>query len=100
LELIASLIFRDLIEPEIRPCLGHFEIAAIMPMPKAAMDEDGRPMLWKHQVGLPWQVNDMNAKSETLSMQGFTDEDLRGGIFAPDPGHHPGSRGSINDISQ
>lgn len=42
--------------PELHVGLGHCRrLAPLVLMPEAAVHEDDRMPLWKHDIGMPWQ---------------------------------------------
>ena len=60
---------------------------AAMPMPETAMNEDGRPVLRQHQVGLARQILAVQSEPESRSVQGAPNEQLSRRVLALDPSH-------------
>lgn len=62
-----------------------------MPMPETAVNENGRAMLWKDDVGRPWEISAVNTISETSLMQALPNDDFGRGVRAPDLSHQGAS---------
>ena len=60
-----------------------------MPVPEAAMNEDGGLMFLKDDVRLARQVPRMKAEPIAGCMEELPQPDLRRRVFAPYPGHVP-----------
>jgi len=58
-------------------------------VPKAALDEDGRGRLSKHEVGLAGQRFGVNPVSKAGVMEKLTQSHLRARVAAPDLSHIP-----------
>ena len=70
--------------PEIRPCLGPFEVFAIMAVPKTAVNEHHGLVFFQNDVRFSGECLVMEAKSETLGMQGLSYQDFGSGILPAD----------------
>lgn len=73
--------------PEFLPCGGPLEQMTVMAMPEAAVDEDHGAVFRKDKVGPSRQPAVMQPIPESFCMQRAPDEQLRGGIAAPDTAH-------------
>lgn len=71
--------------PEDAVAGGHFEMPAIMAMPKTAVNENNRPAFFQNQVGLAGERFLMEAEPEALAEKGFADLNFRLGVLSFDP---------------
>lgn len=69
-------------------------------MPKAAVNEEGDPVLRKHQVGIPRQVLSMEPEPESHSVREATHAHFRRCVLARDTGHQPRSALRRNVVNQ
>lgn len=95
---VARYIFREFLLPE-RGVAGRRRRvpAARVSMPETSVHEQGNSIPGKDQVGLAWQSG-MQAKAKSGAMQKSSNGQLGRGVLAANPGHHPASRGPIDDI--
>ena len=96
---IPHLVFADLLQPERLSGLGHFEIAAMVAVPEAAVNKDYCFIFWQYQVGRSREMFSVHTIAKASCMQGFADQEFGRGVFAPDVRHHPGAGFYIDNIS-
>ena len=70
-----------------------------MTVPKAAMNENRRPVLWKHDVGCSWEVLDMQSIAEPCLVKLVTKHEFRIRVTVSDFGHHSATDMACNDVS-
>lgn len=97
---IARSVTRDLPGPEFSPGAWKTEQRAVMPVPKASMDEYDGPVARECHIGTARNVASMQPVSETEGVQGLADSQFRAGILAPDTRHHTASGLLIDHIRQ
>ena len=86
--LIPFFVALDLLLPKICIRLRHPEVlAAIMPMPKAAVDKHARSVLTQHNIRMAWQTRIVQPVSEALSPQIFAHKNLRLRVRRANRGH-------------
>lgn len=71
-----------------------------MPMPEAAMDKDYGLARREDDVRSPRQQLRMQGIAEATPVERLAQQQLRLGIFALDPSHHPAAGGRINYVRQ
>lgn len=59
-----------------------------MPVPKASVHEEDRPVLRQHKIRLSGDTLGVQTVAKALRMQGSAEGKLRLRILSPDPGHH------------
>lgn len=69
-------------------------------MPKAAVYEDGSPVLVDDNVRAPWQTRHVQAEPDTPVEEAFAQDQFRLGVFPTDSAHHLGADVWFNDVSQ
>ena len=62
-------------------------LAAVMPMPEAAVHEYHRPVFSQHEVGMPWQSRMVEPIAEPTSEQVLPNHHLGLRVLALDGGH-------------
>ena len=68
--------------------LGHCRrLASLMPMPEAAVHEDDRMPLWKHDVWMTWQFGGMETVAEPQGVKMAAHDHLRLRVLRPNPAH-------------
>lgn len=75
-------------------------MAGLMPVPEAAMYEDGGLPFGQHNIWLNLADARAKAVTETGSVKQFPNFDFRFGISAAYPSHHFAPLGGRNDVSQ
>lgn len=70
-----------------------------MPVPEAAMDEDGYIILRKPKIRLAGYVAGMDAEAEAHAVQAASDQKFGLRIFSANAGHHPASSSLIDYIN-
>ena len=73
-------------------------VTAGVAMPETAMDKDGQPVSWQHQVWRAREILAMKPKAKALCVKKSTQLHLWGGIPAPDATHHPRACGVVDNI--
>jgi hypothetical protein len=66
---VANDVAGEFLAPERSTSLGLIGTTAIVTVPKASMNENGRLATSKHKVGRPWKVTLMKPKPVTHSMR-------------------------------
>ena len=86
--LIPCNIAFELCLPERHIGLGHSRhLAALVPMPEAAVDEDDRVPLWEHDIGMSGQFGRMQMVAEAQSVEVSAYKHLRLRVLRPNPAH-------------
>ena len=85
--LVVFTVSLHFLQPEGGVGLGDSVERAIMPMPKAAMDEYHCMVAWQEYVWFPGQGIQMESVSKTLLVKQSPDSKLRGSILTSDPTH-------------
>ena len=78
---------RDFCIPELPARHRHLEEVTAVPVPEAAMHEDGGAIPRKYKIGATWEVARLEAKAETTSVQPPPDHQLRLGVATADAAH-------------
>lgn len=78
---------------------GRAPVAARMPVPEAAVDEDGCTVPRKDEVRPPGQSPVVQTESVTEPVEGAAQPKLRPGVRRTDAGHHPRARRRVDDVS-
>ena len=71
-----------------------------MSMPEASVNEDNRAVFPEHHVRSASQPGRMKTVTEPPRMKTFSQNQLRSGVPAPNPGHHPAARLLVDDVGQ
>ena len=71
---------------------------APMPMPEAAMHQDDSLILRKYNVWVAREVFRVESISEAKLVEGFSDLQFGGSVFAPNTRHDPGAGLSIDSV--
>ena len=74
--------------PEWGVAFGHYKVfATLVAVPKAAVDEDGCPVLSQYYVGGAWQAFDVYAVAVAMGVQVTAHNQLGFGVLALDARH-------------
>ena len=85
---VAGHIPLELGRPELHVGLRRgCRLAPLMPMPEAAVHEDDRVPLWKHDVRMSWQFGRMEAEAESQSMKMASHDHFGFCVLRPNPAH-------------
>ena len=80
---------RKFVRPELPVALrGGGALAALVPVPEAAMHEHHRPVPRQHDVGLTGEVLHVEPEPVPRAVQQTADLPLRAGVLAPDLRHY------------
>lgn len=83
----------ELSSPEVRPGLGKgCNLASRMPVPEAAVDEDGGTILGQHDIWLTWKTADVDAEPVPKPMEQAANGNLRLGILGAKARHQAALR--------
>jgi hypothetical protein len=85
--------------PELLSGRGEFEHGTIVPVPKAAIDQDRGAETRKHQIRATGEVTTVQAKAETTKMQATAQDQLRLRILATNVAHVQLTLSRCQDIS-
>lgn len=67
-------------------------------MPEAPVNEYNSLTTGENQIRLAGQTTAAKSVSQALCMQGLSQKEFRGCVFAPDARHHAAARGHINNV--
>ena len=82
------------VRPELPVALGGGgALAALVPVPEAAMHEHHRAMPGQHDIRLAGEVRSLEPEAVASAVQQAADLTLRAGILAPDLRHVPAALG-------
>jgi hypothetical protein len=82
----------ELRHPELNPAFGGVsKPTTVVPMPEAAVDQEGELSAGQNYVGSAWKVSPMKPETQSQPVQYSTDGDLGSGVPLPDPRHHSAS---------
>lgn len=95
---VARNVSRQFRQPELATRSGRSTAAAVVPVPEAAVDEDGKPTAGKDDVGTTRETTPVKAESEPHPMKGGTDGELRGGVSVTDEAHDSAALGAWVDV--
>lgn len=70
-----------------------------VPVPVAAVNHADRRVPRQNEVGAARQRPDMESIAKTRGVKRSTKRQLRSGVLALDPGHHPGTNFGADDVS-
>jgi len=70
-----------------------------MPMPEASVHEDNGVVFRQHDVRFAGQILGCNAIAQAMCVKVLSHDDFGFGVAPANAGHHPASRGAIDDIS-
>lgn len=88
MSLVVGHIAEEFLRPELPMALRHTSnLASLVPMPEASMDEEDRSVLWQDYIWFPWEAGDMDSESIARPMEERTDSNLGAGVLALDFGH-------------
>lgn len=74
--------------PEVRVCFRQPKVRAVgMPVPEAAIDEDGSAVARQHQVRTAGEFLVVEAEAEAIAPEILTDDDFRACVFGADGSH-------------
>ena len=100
LPLVPLHVRPELLLPEPRTgCWGSRIRAIGMPVPVAAVNHADRRVPRQNEVGAARQRPDMESIAKTRGVKRSTKRQLRSGVLALDPGHHPGTNFGADDVS-
>ncbi len=85
--LVPLLVSGDFVDPKLGVGLRYL-IAALVPMPEASVDEDGRVVAAHHDVGLPRNAFHVEAVAVAVTPQPLPDLQFGLGVAAADVRHH------------
>lgn len=91
--------FPDFRSPELLPAFWPFKQRTVMPMPKAAVGENNRPISREYKVRLSGQLPGMEKITEASRMQPFSQHDFRPSVLSFYPRHHPAADIRRDDIN-
>lgn len=69
-----------------------------MPVPKAAVDQNGCLVLWQDDVGFTRKLLNMEPKAQAPNVQVGADSPFRGRIATPDCRHDSAACGAIESV--
>jgi hypothetical protein len=75
------------------------KFAALMPVPKAPMNEHNRFVARQYYIGPAWKFPCVEPKPESKMMKCLAQGDLGLGVTATNAGHHAGARFRIDYVS-
>lgn len=85
---VSLFVAVNLLLPEWGVALGHYKVlAAFVPVPKAAVDEDGCPVFAQYYVGGAGQAFDIYAVAVAMGVEVTAHNQLGFGVLALDARH-------------
>lgn len=95
---VVCLVTGNFVAPEFFTGFGHPEDRAVMPVPKAAMNENHCPVTRQDDIRLAGQFADMQAKTESLAVQETAHQFFGLRVVAAYAGHHPAAGCRIDNV--
>jgi hypothetical protein len=87
--MVTLAIATKLLDPELPMPLGNPEIpAALMGVPKTAVNQDHGPASADDKVGAAWQTRDVQAEPDATAKQPLPDDEFGLRILAANAAHH------------
>lgn len=97
---VACNVSPDLCAPKILPTLGPAEQSAIMPVPKAAVDENDRAMLLQNNIWSTRKLLVVKSETKPSCVKPASDCHFRLRVTALDCSHVPAAGFAVVNISQ
>ncbi len=97
-KIIIHEVASNLVRPELLACGWPFEEMAVMPVPKASMDEHHCPVLRENYVRLSRKILCVKPVPQACCMKGAADQQFRLCVAAFDGSHIPASCLLIVDV--